>query len=166
MHRSFFWLTAWGIRKTKNFLSENIWRWNTFATKSFLFYLCLFCLVAGSTASQLPNKVSRLIIPARGKNDNKGRISSFLVNDKCNLPSCYSQTVKLFLEVSRHSEEKWSFKSDGYVLKIWNSWHQKKRLSTVSSEWDLDLKLKPLWYELSKCLKVTEVSSQKIIWLS
>ena len=66
----------------------------------------MFCLVAGSTASQLPNKVSRLIIPARGKNDNKGRISSFLVNDKCNLPSCYSQTVKLFLEVSRHSEEK------------------------------------------------------------
>ena len=74
--------------------------------KSFFFYLCLFCLVAGSTASQLPNKVSRLIIPATGKNDNKGRISSFLANDKCNVASCYSQTVKLFLEVSGHSKEK------------------------------------------------------------
>ena len=143
-----------------------VWRWNTFATKSFLFYLCLFCLVAGSTASQLPNKVSRLIIPATGKNDNKGRISSFLANDNCNVPSCYSQTVKLFLEVSGHSKENWSFKSDGYVVKIWNSWHQKERLSIISSEWDLDLKLKPLWYELSKCLIVTEVSSEKITWLS
>lgn len=142
-----------------------VWRWNTFATKSFLFYLCLFCLVAGLTASQLPNKVSRLIIPATGKND-KGRISSFLANDNCNVPSCYSQTVKLFLEVSGHSKENWSFKSDGYVVKIWNLWHQKKRLSIISSEWDLDLKLKPLWYELSKCLIVTEVSSEKITWLS
>ena len=60
--------------------------------------------MAGLTASQLPNKVSRLIIPATGKND-KGRISSFLANDNCNVPSCYSQTVKLFLEVSGHSKE-------------------------------------------------------------
>ena len=96
----------------------------------------------------------------------KGRISSFLANDNCNVPSCYSQTVKLFLEVSGHSKENWSFKSDGYVVKIWNSWHQKKRLSIISSEWDLDLKLKPLWYKLSKCLIVTEVSSEKITWLS
>ena len=46
------------------------------------------------------------------------RISSFLANDNCSVPSCNSQTFKLFLEVSRHSKENLSFKSDGYVVKI------------------------------------------------
>lgn len=75
--------------------------------------------------------------------EKKGRVSSFLASDNCNVPSCYSQTIKLFLEVSGHSKEKWSFKSDAYIMKICIS-QQKKRPSTVSSEWNLDLKLKPL----------------------